>query len=59
MNEKKRRGRPLGHKLSDESRKKIALSKIGKKHSLQTKMKISSSVKEYWFNKNKETTLQS
>ena len=43
-----KRGRPKGHKLSQESKDKIAKSKTGQKHRYLTKRKISRSVKR-WF----------
>ena len=43
-----RRGRPAGLKLSAKTKKKIALSHIGKKHTEETKRKIGLSVLKYW-----------
>ena len=40
-------GRPKGHKLSQETKDKIALGRTGKHHSEDTKDKISDSVSEY------------
>lgn len=44
----KKRGRPIGFKLSDESRKAISEAKIGQKHSQETKDKISKSLILYF-----------
>ena len=44
---RKRRGRPTGFKLSQESKDKIAKSKTGQKHSEETKKLISDGVKKY------------
>jgi hypothetical protein len=44
----KKRGRPFGYKLSDESKQKISESKIGQTHDLDTKDKISASLKRYF-----------
>ena len=37
--EKNRQGRPLGFKLSEESKNKIRQSRIGKRHTQETKNK--------------------
>lgn len=42
------RGRPKGHKLSRDSRRKISRSKTGQKHTKETKKKISDSVRDYY-----------
>lgn len=47
---KKKRGRPVGYKLSEESKKAISESKKGQHHSVETREKISRSLKIY-FNK--------
>lgn len=39
-----KRGRPIGHKLSEESKRAIAESKTGQKHKPETKDKISRSL---------------
>ncbi len=44
----KRRGRPVGHELSDETKDKIRCSRIGKSHSRETRNKISRSLIEYF-----------
>ena len=46
--EKRRRGRPKGFRLSDESKKKISKSKEGQKHTQETKDKISKSLILYF-----------
>lgn len=38
-------GRPKGHKLSIETKKKISKSKLGQKHTKETKRKISNAVR--------------
>ena len=43
-----KRGRPLGHKLSEESKQKISISKTGQIHNKKTKIKISKSLKKYF-----------
>lgn len=43
-----KRGRPIGFRLSDESKTAISLSKIGQKHSKSTKDKISRSLILYF-----------
>lgn len=45
---KKRRGRPKGFRLSDESRQKISKSKEGQRHTQETKDKISRSLILYF-----------
>jgi hypothetical protein len=42
------RGRPLGFKLSEESKDKIRESRTGQEHAVQTKRKISKSLKRYF-----------
>jgi hypothetical protein len=44
----KKRGRPKGHKLSEESKKAISESKKGQRHSPETKDKISRSLIIYF-----------
>ena len=44
----KRRGRPLGFKLSDKTKTAISLSKIGQRHREETKDKISKSLIAYF-----------
>jgi len=43
-----KRGRPLGHKLSEESKQKISESKTGQQHDRKTKKKISKSLLRYF-----------
>lgn len=43
-----KRGRPVGYRLSETSRKAISQSKIGQKHSQQTKDKISRTLIHYF-----------
>ena len=43
-----KRGRPIGTRLSEESKRKIAKSMAGHKTSDETKAKIAKSVKEHW-----------
>lgn len=47
-----KRGRPLGFKLSEESKKKISESKEGQRHKEETKAKISRSLYIYFRHKN-------
>ena len=47
-----KRGRPLGFKLSEESKKKISESKEGQRHKEETKAKISRSLYIYFRNRN-------
>lgn len=47
-----RRGRPLGFKLSEESKRAISESKRGQKHKSRTKEKISRSLIIYFRNQN-------
>lgn len=42
------RGRPIGMKLSDESKQKISNGRMGCEHTMETKDKISESVSKYW-----------
>jgi hypothetical protein len=44
----KKRGRPTGFELSDESKDKIRQSRIGKAHSRETRNKISRSLIKYF-----------
>lgn len=44
----RKRGRPLGYKLSEESKHKIRLKRLGTHHTLETKNKISKSLKAYF-----------
>jgi len=46
--EKKRRGRPKGFRLSEESKQKISKSKEGQRHTQETKDKISKSLILYF-----------
>lgn len=46
--ERKSRGRPLGYKLSEESKRSISESKKGQKHKQETKDKISRSLIIYF-----------
>ena len=50
MKKKNSRGRPLGYKLSDKSKKAISESKRGQKHSEETKEKISRTLMLYFRN---------
>ncbi|MCJ2534202.1 MAG: hypothetical protein LN364_03090, partial [Candidatus Thermoplasmatota archaeon] len=43
-----KRGRPTGHRLSDESKKAISEAKKGQEHSQETKDKISKSLIIYF-----------
>jgi hypothetical protein len=54
---KRRRGRPTGYKLSDESKRKISNTKTGVKHDEKTKQKISNTLKTY-FNSHIQPTLK-
>lgn len=45
---KKKRGRPFGHKLSEESKNKIRQSRLGQDHSDKTRVKISKSLNKYF-----------
>jgi len=47
-NGKNKRGRPIGFKLSEESKKAISEAKVGQKHSQETKDKISRSLILYF-----------
>ena len=47
---KKSRGRPLGFKLSDKSKKAISVAKTGQRHSEETKEKISRTLMAYFRN---------
>lgn len=47
-----RRGRPLGYKLSEESKRAISESKKGQKHRPETRDKISKSLIVHFKNKN-------
>lgn len=42
------RGRPLGFRLSEESKNQISETRTGQKHSLQTRRKIARSVERYF-----------
>lgn len=44
----KKRGRPEGYKLSENSKDKIRQKRLGTHHSRETKNKISKSLKEYF-----------
>jgi hypothetical protein len=50
--DKRRRGRPLGFRLSDSSKRAISVAKTGQKHSQETKDKISRSLALYFRKKN-------
>jgi hypothetical protein len=43
-----RRGRPTGHRLSEESKAKISAGRAGQLHKETTKKKISRSVRRYY-----------
>ena len=43
-----KRGRPKGHRLSEETKRKISKSKTGQTHSIETRNKISASLVEYF-----------
>lgn len=45
---KKKRGRPLGFKLSEESKRAISKSKTGQRHTQETRDKISKSLTLYF-----------
>jgi hypothetical protein len=45
---KKRRGRPYGHRLSDESKERIRRSRLGRHHCQETRDKISRSLSAYF-----------
>lgn len=45
---KKRRGRPNGHKLSEESKRSISASKMGILHTEAAKSKIAEAVSKYF-----------
>lgn len=47
---KKSRGRPLGFKLSEESKRAISVAKTGQRHSEKTKDKISRTLMAYFRN---------
>lgn len=47
-----RRGRPLGFRLSEASKRAISMSKTGQRHKSETKDKISKSLVLYFRNKN-------
>jgi len=44
----KKRGRPLGHKLSDKTKEKIRIKRLGTRHSQETKNKISKSLSRFF-----------
>ena len=48
---KKRRGRPFGYKLTEETKEKIRQKRLGTKHSQRTKNKISKSLSQYFKNR--------
>lgn len=50
MDYKRGRGRPLGYRLSEESKRAISESKKGQKHSEETKEKISKTLLQYFRN---------
>lgn len=43
-------GRPIGYRMSEESKSKTSVSRTGQKHDRETKEKISDSVNNYWGN---------
>lgn len=45
---KRRRGRPYGHRLSEESKERIRRSRVGRRHCQETKDKISKSLSAYF-----------
>lgn len=47
-----RRGRPLGFKLSEASKRSISMSKVGQRHRSETKDKISKSLVMYFKKRN-------
>jgi len=49
----RKRGRPVGTKLSEETKRKISTSKTGFVHSVKTKEKIAASVRKYYKLKDK------
>lgn len=51
-NREGKRGRPLGFRLSEASKRAISISKIGQRHRPETKDKISKSLLLYFRNKN-------
>jgi len=50
------RGRPLGFKLSDESKDKIRQKRLGTTHTIETKDKISESLAKYFKDRDLLTT---
>lgn len=44
----KKRGRPFGHRLSEETKERIRQKRLGTKHSQETKDKISQSLIKYF-----------
>jgi len=44
----RKRGRPLGYRLSEESKHKIRLKRLGTRHTVETRNKISRSMKAYF-----------
>jgi len=44
----RKRGRPLGYKLSEESKNKIRLKRLGTHHTIETRNKISKSLRAYF-----------
>lgn len=49
---KKKRGRPVGYRLSEESKRAISESKKGQRHNIETREKISRSLKRHFRNLN-------
>lgn len=45
---KKHRGRPCGHRLNDLTKNKIRQKRIGTRHSLETRLKISKALLEFF-----------
>jgi len=48
----RKRGRPFGHCLSEETKEKIRQKRLGTRHSIETRNKISKSLKSYFRRKN-------
>jgi hypothetical protein len=52
ITKKRGRGRPLGYRLSDETKNKIRQKRLGSSHSMETRNKISKSLLAYFKSKN-------
>lgn len=50
-NVKNPRGRPFGHRLSEKTKEKIRIGRLGSSHTTQTKNKISKSLTMYFKNR--------